>query len=239
MPRVTAMLLVRNEGSRYLSRILNNLSSWVDQIVVLDDASQDRTWEVCFRHAGVRLLASLPESLFVRNESAARRLLWDLATRDRPDWLAAFDADELLEERGTKEIRPLLDQDLFNAIELRLFDLWGSEEQYRVDGGWNPWGRFVRFLVRYDPRRPPDWPELPVHCGRWPLAYRRNLVAYQADLRVQHLGWVDPAGHQTKYAYYASKDRELYGKVTPHTASILAPPESIKLEKWGRCACLS
>lgn len=228
-PKIVAMLPVRNESGRYLLRVLNHLSGWVDEIVVLDDGSTDDTSRLRLAYPKVVTLARTPENLFATNEGLVRACLWELAVRRTPRWLLAIDADEVFEDAIVQEIDGLTQQEDYHAIEFRLFDFWGGEMHYRVDGGWNPWPRFVRFWVRYDPSRPVVWPQTPIHCGRWPIAYRYGLPAYQSHIRVKHLGWVNPAEHRRKYAFYARWDLELYGSIKPHTASILEPPV---LEAW-------
>lgn len=229
------MMPVKNEWQRKggrLRRVLHNLEGWVDEIVVLNDASTDCTSELCLECPKVTILVRSPEPLFSVNESSMRSRLWQIAVERRPDWLLAIDADELFEERIVEEIDGLVNQREYDAIDFRLFDFWKGETHYRVDGAWNPWNRFVRFLVRYDPHRQATWPNLPVHSGRWPLEYRRGISSYQSDVRVKHLGWVNPEEHRQKYEFYAEWDRRLYGRVMPHTESILLQPESIILEPW-------
>lgn len=229
-PKIVAMLPVRNEARRYLKRVLTHLSSWVDEIVVFDDGSTDGTSHLCLSYPKVVALARSPDQLFTVNEVLVRACLWELAVRRNPQWLLAIDADEIFEDAIVEEITGLIQEEYYDAIDCRLFDFWGSETHYRVDGGWNPWPRFLRFLVRYDPLRPVEWPQLPIHCGRWPLAYRSGLPAYQTHIRVKHLGWANAAEHAHKYRFYAAWDLKLYGFITPHTSSINTPPT---LEAWS------
>ncbi|NPV53651.1 MAG: hypothetical protein HPY71_09020 [Firmicutes bacterium] len=37
--KLTAMMVVRNEAGRFLVQVLDDLTQWVDEIVILDDAS--------------------------------------------------------------------------------------------------------------------------------------------------------------------------------------------------------
>ncbi|MHB1629584.1 MAG: glycosyltransferase, partial [Bacilli bacterium] len=45
--KLTAMMQVRNEAGRYLRMVLDDLSDYVDEIVILDDGSTDNTVEIC------------------------------------------------------------------------------------------------------------------------------------------------------------------------------------------------
>lgn len=233
--KIVAMMPVRNEQSRrgrYLERTLENLDRWVDEIVIIDDCSTDGTPELCRKFPRVTVLDRNPTPVFAINESVVRSRLWEIAVQRQPDWLLAIDADELFEDRIVDEIDALVGQTEYEAIEFRLFDLWMGESHYRADGAWNPWRRFVRLLVRYDSTRKVSWPGLPIHTGRWPLQYRSGLPAYQSDVRVKHFGWADPEEHGRKYEFYAEWDRRLYGRITPHTESILRSSDSILLEPW-------
>jgi len=51
--KLTAMMQVRNEADRYLREVLNDLSEYVDEIVIVDDASTDDTVRVCRSYAKV------------------------------------------------------------------------------------------------------------------------------------------------------------------------------------------
>lgn len=44
--RLTAMMQVRNEAQGYLESVLHDLSEFVDEIVIIDDASSDGTFEL-------------------------------------------------------------------------------------------------------------------------------------------------------------------------------------------------
>ena len=237
--RVTAMMVVRNEAGRYLRQVLDDLTAWVDDIVILDDASDDSTPDLCRSYDKVIRFERNPSPLFMEHEGRLRARLWNMVESVCPDWILAIDADEMFETRIRDEIRALINQSSYDAVEFRLFDFWGSLEYYRVDGEWNPWSRFVRLLVRYVPGKPCTWPDLPIHCGRWPLEYRGPLLTFHSDIRVKHLGWVRLEDHRTKYEFYRAKEIALHGAPSKHTESILAPPDEVKLEKWVDSKSLS
>lgn len=45
--RLTAIMQVRNEAGRYLEQVLEELSEFVDDIVIVDDGSTDNTAQLC------------------------------------------------------------------------------------------------------------------------------------------------------------------------------------------------
>ncbi len=227
MPRLTAMMPVRNEAQRYLYEVLTNLSTYVDAIVVLDDASDDSTAEICRSFPGV-VLSRTSEPLFLVDESALRQALWERTVETRPDWVLAIDADELFEERMRHEALSLIDQQEYDAVEFRVFDFWGDRAHYRVDGAWDPWRKRVRMLFRYRPGQTYSWPRQRLHCGRIPLEIRRSARVYQSDLRVKHLGWLRPEDIRRKYEQY----RRIGTGLDPHLESVLDDPSKVGLEEW-------
>ena len=231
MPKLTAIMIIRNEADRYLERCLQSLSAYTDAIVILNDASTDATPELCAAYPAVKLFRR-ESSLFLTDEARLRRELWHYTAASNPEWLLALDADELLEDRAARELPYLLRQDLFPAVGFRLFDCWGGEEYYRVDGLWNPWRRgFSIYLVKYQPHLPAIWPDLAFHCGRLPLAYRR-LPYLESDLRIKHLGWANPTEIQWKYERAIGQDPTFKYQPREHYESILWPAAKIQLEKW-------
>lgn len=76
--KLTAMMVVRNEAGRYLRQVLEDLSEWVDEIVILDDASDDDTPSICTGcHKVVRFERnSLP--MFINHEGKLRARLWTM-----------------------------------------------------------------------------------------------------------------------------------------------------------------
>jgi hypothetical protein len=223
--RLTAMMIVRNEANRYLQEVLTHLSSYADQIIILDDASTDDTPSICRSFPKV-LLCQEEEPLFETDESLVRLKLWNYTIQANPDWILAIDADEIFEERFPYEVKDLINQDEFDAVEFRLFDLWGDPEHYRIDGGWNPWVKKVRMLFRYIPQQTYTWSRSKLHCGRVPLEVLKYPRVYQSDLRVKHYGWLRPEDINNKYTRYSKHDH------SEHLQSVLAPPDQIKLEKW-------
>lgn len=225
IPKLTAMMLVRNEADRYLHEALSELSIFVDEIIILDDGSTDGTPDICLAFPKVRLYRET-ESLMAQDESLARMKLWDYTVSHDPEWILAIDADEIFEKRMAHEVAGLINQHEFDAVEFRFFDFWGDREHYRVDGYWDPWVKKVRMLFRYKPDQTYSWPRKKIHCGRIPLEARGPIPVYQSDIRVKHYGWVRTEDIQRKYLRYKALDDNA------HLQSVLDPPEKIKLESW-------
>lgn len=229
--KLVAMMVVFNEGNRFLTRVLNHLSLWVDEIVILDDGSTDHTRKICNQYPKVFFVENDAHT-FIQHEARLREKLWNITISRNPDWILAIDADEIFTDRILDAIDSYLEQKTYDAFAFRLFDFWKSENYYRVDGAWNPWIKFSVFLVRYHPEWKVTWPDYVIHSGRWPLEYRFIKNTFQSDIRVKHFGWARPEDHYRKYIFYCQKDLEQYGKIQPHTKSIMASNDSIILEKW-------
>lgn len=230
--KLTAMIPVYNEANRFLTRVLEHLDLWVDEIVVLDDCSEDNTAELCRKYAKVSLYEN-KKQMFKKSEASVRARLWELTVKHSPDWILAIDADEIFCDRIIDEIDFLLDQKFYDAIAFRFFDFWKSEEVYRVDGAWNSWQRPPSiFLCRYHPEWGANWPDSVIHSGRWPLEYRNISNVYFSDIRVKHLGWSRPEDHYRKFLFYCQKDLKQFGEIQTHTKSIMDTSDKIKLERW-------
>jgi hypothetical protein len=79
------------------------------------------------------------------------------------------------------------------------------------------------------PDVPDAWYPKPIHCGRFPDAYRDRSTFY-GHLRVRHYGWVRPEDHLRKYLFYRERDLAVEGKVREHTESVLSA--RVALEPW-------
>lgn len=227
-PRLTLAMLVRNEADRYLSKVLAHAARYVEQAVILDDASTDRTVEVCRQ-----CLGSLPHQIVVNkeagfhNEVVLRKQLWNLAVETRADWILILDADEMFEDAIVDVMSHLLSNPLADVYYFRLYDMW-SETQYREDEYWQAHKTYRPFLIRYRPDYPYVWNESPQHCGRLPVSIG-SLRDVPCQVRLKHWGWARPADRLEKYYRYKKLDPEaLYGSKAQYQ-SILDPKPVLRL----------
>jgi hypothetical protein len=205
--KLTAMLQVRNEGGRYLPIVLEQLSGFVDEIVIVDDASEDDSVRICRSFPKVVRLVELPHSLF-KEEWKLRTLLWQAAVSAEPDWLLSVDADELYETRAIGAMRRLIDQDTYDWYAFRLHDFWNGYTHYRDDEHWNTHLRPTMTLVRYFPGFPYLFPQLDYQVPRLPPTCAA-LPGLLTDLRIKHLGWAGGWEEKLrKYHRYKQMDPE-------------------------------
>lgn len=203
--RLTALMQVQNEANRYLPRVLENLATFCDDIVVVDDASTDNTVDMCQSFAKVSKLVRLDEARFSR-EWELRTLLWETVSEIEPDWVIVVDADEIYENRMKKEVQRLINQDQFDWIGFRFYDFWGIETHYRDDEHWNIHRRHTMTMARYFRNYPYFFPKMDHHVPRLPITYCA-LPGIHSRVRVKHLGW---AGNEDeryrKYLRYVELD---------------------------------
>lgn len=111
MSGITACILARNEETR-IEDALRSLQGWTEQIVVLDNESEDRTVEIARAYTPHVLTA--PRAA---NFDAARNLAINVATGD---WLFYLDADERVPPRlGPELLRLVREQgEQFEALVL-------------------------------------------------------------------------------------------------------------------------
>lgn len=230
---ITLAMLVRNEAERYLERVLRHAARYIDRAVILDDASEDSTPDVC-REAlkGIPLtLVSNREPSF-HHEAALRQQLWELALSTSPDWILILDADEIFEERAVSELRRLAADSEVEVYYFRLFDLW-DENHYREDAWWRAHFFYRPFMVRHVPGFPYRWLETPQHCGRFPCNIT-ELKGATSSLRVKHLGWMRPEDRLAKYYRYKKLDPHAKYGVREQYLSILDPkPRLIPWKEEG------
>ncbi len=225
MPRIIAMLIVRNEAHRYLRLCLNDLSQYVTEIVVLDDASTDATPAICGTYAKVHLIRK-NTATFWQNESLLRQECWAATIKRRPEWIMAIDADEIFENRLKTSIQRFTKQKNYDQISFQLVEFWGSLTQYRVDKMWNPQNRWGVYLIRYLPGYPYQWPNQPLHCGRLPHNLPGNIL--QSGLRLKHYGYANQKDHLRKYQAYLQHDPQGIYSPLSHYQSILDPSPVLK-----------
>jgi glycosyltransferase involved in cell wall biosynthesis len=197
-------MLVRNEESRYLERVLEQMAKVCDKIIVLDDCSTDNTPEIC-KEYGAEVYPSI-RSYWGTNELKQRKLLWELATYEKPDWILCLDADETIPRIDLLPDKiELAEQYGCDGLAFNLYDMW-DEKHYRDDELWNAHTRDWVMCVRYNPAKEYIWRETQLHCGRFPLNACEQVG--QTGLAIQHWGWAREADREAKYKRYMQSDPE-------------------------------
>ncbi|MEG6520553.1 glycosyltransferase [Desulfotomaculum sp. 1211_IL3151] len=220
--KITLAMLVRNESGRFLAQVLAQARQYIDNAVILDDASEDNTIEECKQALeGIPLtVVSNPVSGF-DNEVSLRKQLWQMAVGTKPDWILILDADEVFEASAPAILKNLAKRKDVYWYSFRLFDMW-TERHYREDRHWCAHQFFRPLMVRYIPGHDYRWHEAPLHCGRFPL----NISGMNGEnhpLRIKHLGWLKPEDRLAKYYRYKKLDPQSRYGIAEQYESILDP----------------
>ncbi|SKC84203.1 glycosyltransferase family 2 protein [Maledivibacter halophilus] len=226
--KLTLMMLVRNEENKFLSRVLSHSFKYIDNAVILDDASEDNTVGVCKRILKDKLenIVTNKSSNF-KNEIYLRKQLWEMTLKTNPDWILCLDADEVFENNIINYIRDLINQSSFDYYSFRLFDMW-DESYYREDTYWMAHKYYRIFLIRYQPNFYYTWNEAPQHCGRFPNNITK-LDGCQCNIRLKHYGWSNEALRKEKYRRYMDLDPEgVYGNINQYETILDKNPSLIK-----------
>ena len=114
-PRITLCMIVRNE-ERFLGECLRRAQDVVDEIVIVDTGSTDRTIEIA-RSFGAKVI----EEPWADDFSAPRNTGLRAATGD---WVLALDADEFLADGAVEQIRELVKSDRTSGYYMRFANLY-------------------------------------------------------------------------------------------------------------------
>lgn len=228
-PKLTLVMVVRNEADRYLKQVLENTREYIDNAVIIDDCSEDDTPELCKETLkGLPLKLVINKESMFNNEITLRKKQWNAVLETNPDWILFLDADEMFENKAKNELRKLIAIKDVEAYLFRLYDFW-DENHYREDDYWQAHNFYRHFLIKYNPNYIYRWREQTQHCGRMPCFVEpRNEVA--SDLRIKHYGWSTPRDRLMKYKRYQMLDAGARYGIAAQYESILDPKPN--LVKW-------
>ncbi len=118
---VSACMIVKNE-EELLPDCLQSIRDWVDEIIVVDTGSTDRTVEIAESY-GARIFHQPWEGNFSkhRNFSIAQATC---------DWIFIIDADERLYQEDISLIKKVLNQDDYKIISINVFNFTGEHEEH-------------------------------------------------------------------------------------------------------------
>jgi glycosyltransferase involved in cell wall biosynthesis/Flp pilus assembly protein TadD len=181
-PRVSLTMIVRDE-ERHLPECLKSVADLVDEVVVVDTGSSDRTRDIA-RSFGAKVY----DFPWVDSFSAARNEALRHATGD---WVFWMDADDRLDEKNRGMLRGLFAQlgRANAAYALKCFcPEAGSDAATVVDH------------VRLFRNRPEVRWRYRVHEQILPSVRESGAAVGATDITITHVGYQDPAARQKKLA---------------------------------------
>lgn len=221
---ITLGMLIHNEADRYLKEVLSHAAQYISRAVILDDASDDSSAEICksiFQDHNIPLTLVTNKEAGFQNEILLRKQLWEMLISNNPSWILCLDADEIFENSAPSTLKSLSSRTDIYFFAFRLYDMW-SKTHYREDPNWMAHHYYRPLLVRYNPDFSYTWKETPQHCGRFPLNIT-DLQGEMSPLRVKHLGWMNPKDRLNKYIRYKRLDPHANYGIASQYESILDP----------------
>lgn len=166
MITISLCMIVKNE-ERILARCLDSLAGLMDEIIIVDTGSTDRTKEIAARYTD-----KIYDFPWVDDFSAARNFSFSKATME---YIYSADADEVLSEENREKFR-VLKENLLPEIELVQMK-YGNQLQF---------GTVYNFDEEYRPKlfkrkREFIW-EDPIH-----ETVRLQPVVYDSDIVITHM----------------------------------------------------
>ena len=192
-PPVVSLCMITCDEEKNIAACLASAQQDVDEIIVVDTGSRDRTRSIARRH-GARVVDFRWRDDF----AAARNHGLELATGK---WILVLDCDERISPESRGLIRQAADSAAADALHLRLVNVdphgrqsadWQAIRMFRTDAGVRYRGRIhERPVFPLDSAAAPDWPAAPgvtiLHHG-----YQASAIE-QRDKAARNLRLVEKA----------------------------------------------
>ena len=173
-PRITLCMIARNE-EHFLPGCLERARAAVDEIVVVDTGSTDRTVAIA-ESFGARVLHSPWDDDF----SAPRNVGLQAATGD---WILVLDADEFLQPGACERIRELVQNPVASGYHLHFINIYGQNRTLGV------------MMVRLFRNLPGICYQNIIHEQVTPSLQRlgsaQGLLLLSSDVEVEHYGYTN------------------------------------------------
>jgi len=185
MPKVIAVMPVRDE-EWILERSLADLSTYIDEIVMVDDGSTDRTPEIIRSFPKVTAIHTNPPGTrpFGNGcEANNRNKLLDMARARNAEIILQIDSDEIFSDSIKVELPKIIA--LKSSTKFQIVHLYGDMDHFRVDGDY---GGFFRYRLFWMNRRLRFTPQ-PVIATPKAFDRKHKITCYSA--KIVHFAWLD------------------------------------------------
>lgn len=184
------MMLVRNSASS-LHSTLDAMSTYCDGVVVVDDRSEDDTFDIARAHHVVRDVVSMPAPSgpnvdWAIPEGTLLNTLYRIAEDQRPDWLIRVDDDEYVD--GSASLRGVLAEQAANVSAVRFprVSLWDDVDYPRMVPLMGTATSMNAVVLRHAPGLTATQP---MHNLLPPGTAERGRIATDDRIRFVHTGW--------------------------------------------------
>jgi (heptosyl)LPS beta-1,4-glucosyltransferase len=180
-PCISAVIMTLNE-EKNIGNALRSVAPWVDEMIVVDMYSEDRTAEIA-RSLGARVV--MHERLGFADP--ARKFAEEQVTGD---WVFVLDADEIVPLELSQELRRIAENDSADICSISRLNYFGGFPL--LHSGWGPeQDRHTRFY-----RRGAIEYESVMHARYLPKEGRRVLkLSYHPGIAIIHFNFLN-AAHQ-------------------------------------------
>jgi hypothetical protein len=198
---IICLLQVKNEAL-IIKEALHHFSEHFDGIILLDDGSTDKTFEIA---TTPKLLCKAQKKNISKsfNDLENRNLLLEMAFFFKSDWLIFLDADERLHHKYDN-LKDILQRTQANVLEFKCLHLWDSAEKYRVDIPEGSNGLMSRCRMF----RHKGWMQIYSNREIYFTAVPFLKNTQSVPVLILHYGLMDKETRQRKYDLYKSQDKE-------------------------------
>lgn len=199
---VTLSMIVKNEEQN-LARCLASVTPLVDEIIIVDTGSTDRTRDIATVFGAILL-----ERPWDNDFAAARNHAMYNASCN---WILSLDADEVISSLDYQLFNDLIERSkglqVAFSITTRNYTSSISAENWQVNRGEYPSeeagrGWMPSDKVRFFPNHPKIRFENPVHEMLEPSLRRMKVPILDCPVVVHHYGYLDSQRQKTKKKYY-------------------------------------
>lgn len=203
--QIIILMPVYNE-KRHMPAVLKHLEEYCDGIIVLDDESNDGTYDLLKSEKLVLKAKKRRDQVF--DDLKNRNMLLDMASFFSVKWLVFMDADERFDKRWGLKI-PQQDLETEEAICFYLVHLWDDENFYRSDipevSPIGVSGVLHRWRMFRNKGRMQILTNKTLHFPSVPYTSKKSIQ----PVLILHYGMLDKEWRSIKHSKYIYEDTEI------------------------------
>lgn len=185
---------------KLIEGFLTNMASYFDGIILLDDESTDRTWDLAI-HDKILLKVKKKRSGF--NDLENRNILLDLSAFFQSEWFCFMDIDERFDERFTN-FSEFENNKEIHVVSFRAVYLWNNEQSYKGDIPSSNKG----ILTVYRMFRPIGHTHINTHKKLHFIATPYFTNTWQSNILFKDYGSMKENDRIRKYERYIQEDQQ-------------------------------